>query len=203
MKNLIKTAAIVMIAMTSFSATFFSAQASNIEGKWFLHEFGELRSYHGDFLNVCSGAEFRTCRSVQYGFEKGDKDTFFGSTRLSIMKVTGGEPSSDHYAIEIYMQDLPTTPQGPFVLSIGGDIFQLAPSHWSSRSTEGYNVAETFTITDPELTAKLIKKMRKADNMRVLYDGYREKRFQLRGLSSALDANDAQTNKEELVSDKH
>lgn len=198
MKNIIKTVTIAGIAMTSFSA-----QASNIEGKWFLHEFGELRSYHGDFLNVCSGAEFRTCRSVQYGFEKGDKDTFFGSTRLSIMKVTGGEPSSDHYAIEIYMQDLPTTPEGPFVLSIGGDIFQLTPSHWASRSTEGYNVAETFTITDPELTAKLIKKMRKADNMRVLYDGYKEKRFQLRGLSSALDANEAQTNKGEPVPHKH
>lgn len=180
----------LLAGMLIFGA--FGAQAGNIDGKWFLHEFGELRAYHGDFLNVCSGSEFRTCRTVQYGFNKNDNDTFFGNTRLSIARTLGGGSAGDggppQYTIEVFIRDLPDDPNGPFTLSIDGEIFQLTEQDWKRGSPEGYNVAETFSIINPTLIDNLIAAMRKGGSIRLLYDGWKETRFQLRGISSALDA---------------
>ena len=189
MKKLSRTLIIALSGLTAIPAA-----ASGIEGKWFLHKFGELRSYHGDFLNVCSGAEFRNCRSVQYGFDQRPEERFFGDTRLSITKRSRGAGGSENYAIEIFINSLPDQPKGPFIFSVDGEIFSPTPGQVISGSPEGYNVSQTFSITDPELTEKMIKAMRKGDSLRILHDGYRETRFQLRGLSRALDANDAQVN---------
>lgn len=166
--------------------------ASGIDGQWFLHKFGELRSYHGDFLNVCSGADFRTCRSVQYGFNQRPEERFFGDTRLSISKQTQGAGTSESYAIEIFINSLPDKPTGPFIFSVDGEIFKPQTGQVISGSPEGYNVSQTFSITDPAFTEQMIAAMRKGNSLRVLHDGYRETRFQLRGFSSALDANETQ-----------
>lgn len=192
--------------MTSFFKILFAtgmlvsagipAHTANIDNKWFLHEFGELRAYHGDFLNVCDGYEFRSCRTVQYGFEAGKNDTFFGNSRLSIARIldnhasggTTGVGGPPQYTIEIYIRNLADNPRGPFTLSINGEIFQLSDDKWNAGSPEGYNVAETISITNPILVDKLIASMRKGDSLRVLYDGWKEERFQLRGISKALDA---------------
>lgn len=168
------------------------AHATNIDGKWFLHEFGELRAYHGDFLNVCFGAEFRNCRTVQYGFKADNSDTFFGSTRLTIARSLGTQTSGSsttlQYTIEIFIRDLPDDPKGPFTLSINGEIFQLSDQDWKKGSPKYDNVSETISIIDPALVEKLIIDMRKGDSLRVLYDGWKETRFQLRGITKALDA---------------
>jgi hypothetical protein len=62
------TSKIILLSAAIFGFGVANASALKLEGKWFLHEFGELRAYHGDFLNVCSGEDFRQCRTVQYGF---------------------------------------------------------------------------------------------------------------------------------------
>ena len=182
------------LAIALSSATALPSLATSIEGQWFLHKFGELRSYHGDFLNVCSGAEFRFCRTVQYGFDQRPEERFFGDTRLSIADRRSADGASKSYTIEIYINSLPDKPTGPFIFSVDGEIFNPKAGQVVSGSPEGYNVSQTFSITDPELTAKMIDAMRKGNSLRVLHDGYRETRFQLRGLSRALDANDAQAN---------
>lgn len=187
-----KTSIALALTLTSIAASH--SLSSNIEGQWFLHKFGELRSYHGDFLNVCSGAEFRFCRSVQYGFDQRPEERFFGDTRLSISDNRSGDGTSKSYSIEIYINSLPDKPTGPFIFSVDGEIFTPRKSQVVSGSPEGYNVSQTFSITDPALTEKMIKAMRKGNSLRVLHDGYNETRFQLRGLSSALDANDIQMN---------
>lgn len=169
-----------------------AAHAGALEGKWFLHRFGELRAYHGDFLNVCSGKNFTTCRTVQYGFGAQRNDHFFGETRLSIARVSDDANGSEKYTIEIYIAELPPVPKGPFTLSVDGDIFRLSDTQWKAGTTEGYNVEETISITDGALTATLINKMRSGNRLRVLYDDYNETRFQLRGFSDALDAIDKQ-----------
>lgn len=182
----------LFITIGMLVSTGIAAHAANIEGKWFLHKFGELRAYHGDFLNVCDGAEFRTCRTVQYGFNTNENDTFFGNTRLSIARTLGGGSAGGggppQYTIEIFIRDLDDAPKGPFTLSINGEIFQLSGQEWKAGSPEGYNVAETISITNPVLIDKLIASMRKGDSLRVLYKGWKETRFQLRGITKALDA---------------
>lgn len=182
----------LLLTIGILASSGITAQSGNIDGKWFLHKFGELRAYHGDFLNVCDGTQFRNCRTVQYGFDAGQSDAFFGNSRLSIARIldgestTGGDPAQ--YTIEIYIRDLPDDPQGPFTLSINGEIFQLSNQDWRAGSPEGYNVSQTFSIINPALTEKLIPSMRKGDSLRVLYDGWKQTRFQLKGLSNALDA---------------
>ncbi|MEP3196544.1 MAG: hypothetical protein ABJO57_01625 [Lentilitoribacter sp.] len=187
-----KTSIALALALSSITAS--QSLSSNIEGQWFLHKFGELRSYHGDFLNVCSGAEFKFCRTVQYGFDQRPEERFFGDTRLSIADQRSADGTSKSYTIEIFINSLPDKPTGPFIFSIDGEIFAPQAGQVVSGSPEGYNVSQTFSITDPALTAKMIAAMRKGNSLRVLHDGYRETRFQLRGISSALDANDIQMN---------
>ncbi|WP_162651162.1 hypothetical protein [Lentilitoribacter sp. Alg239-R112] len=167
-------------------------KAGNIDGKWFLHEFGELRAYHGDFLNVCSGTGFRSCRTVQYGFKAGDNDRFFGSSRLSIARTLGGGSSGvsgpPQYTIEFFVRNLPDDLKGPITLSIDGKIFQLEDKDWQMGSPEGYNVSETISLINPTQIDELIVAMRKGNSIRFLYEGWKETRFQLRGISNALDA---------------
>lgn len=164
--------------------------ASSIDGKWFLHKFGEMRAYHGDFLNVCTGEQFKQCRAVQYGFAPGNSDLFFGETRLSIARVLESDPAT--YTIEIFIRDLPDDPQGPFTLSIDGKVFQLSADDWQAGSPEGYNVAETISIIAPDLTDTLVTEMKAGNRLRVLYDGYQETHFQLRGITAALAAIETQ-----------
>lgn len=162
------------------------ATAASVDGKWFLHKFGEMRAYFGDFLNVCAGEEFKQCRTVQYGFAPGNSDPFFGETRLSITRVLESDPAT--YTIEIFIRDLPDEPQGPFTLSIDGKIFQLSADDWQAGSPEGYNVAETISIIAPDLTQRLVTEMKARNRLRILYDSYQETHFQLRGITAALAA---------------
>lgn len=172
----------ILFATGMLVGTGIPAHSANIDGKWFLHEFGELRAYHGDFLNVCDGYEFRSCRTVQYGFKASDNNTFFGNSRLSIARTLGGGSAGGggppQYTIEIYIRNLADNPRGPFTLSINGEIFQLSEQEWKAGSPEGYNVSETISIINPILVDKLITSMRKGDSLRVLYEGWKETHFQ-------------------------
>jgi len=170
--------------------------AATIDGKWFLHSFGEMRAYFGDFLAVCDEKDFRRCRVVQYGFKSeadldssgdGTQDSFFGSSRLSIQQhfdANGGMI----YDLDIFSVELPDTPRGPMILSIDGDIFQLSTDDWQAGSPEGYNVAQTFSVVDPLISTQLIAAMRAGNRLRVLHDNWTETHFQLRGITRALDA---------------
>lgn len=162
------------------------ANASSIDGKWFLHPFGEMRAYFGDFLNVCGGEEFKTCRTVQFGFSPKDTDLFFGDTRLSVARVPNNDQAT--YTLEIFIGDLPDQPQGPFTLSIDGKTFPLGSGDWQPGSPEGYNVAETISIIAPKLTQNLVEEMKGGNRLHVLYDGGKETPFQLRGFTAALAA---------------
>jgi len=170
--------------------------AGSIEGKWFLHPFGEMRAYFSDFLAVCDQQEFRRCRIVQYGFGAEDElgnepqspqSSFFGTSRLTIQQnfAANGDLT---YNFDIFSTKLLDIVKGPIVLSIDGEVFQLKQDEWQSGSPEGYNVAQTFSIIDPELSARLVDAMREGNRLRVLHDGWTETRFQLRGISRALDA---------------
>lgn len=178
------------LAILLFTVLALPGNAVPIDGKWFLHPFGELRAYFGDFLNVCVGDGFKTCRTVQFGFAPDTTDSFFGETRLSVTRVFNSDPAA--YTIEIFIRDLPDQPQGPFTLSIDGKIFQLSTEDWQPGSPKGYNVAETISIIDPVLTKSLVEEMKAGNRLRVLYDGYQETHFQLRGFTKALTAIEAQ-----------
>lgn len=168
--------------------------AASIDGKWFLHPFGEMRAYFSDFLAVCDGEDFKSCRVVQYGFGpdvEGNQvdapDGFFGNSRLSI-RLEISENNDPIYSIEVFSTKLPSTPKGPILLSIDGKVFQLSENDWQAGSPEGYNVAQSFSIVEPMLGAKLIAAMKSGNRLRVLHDGWTETQFQLRGITRAINA---------------
>jgi len=97
--------------------------------------------------------------------------------------------------IEIFIRELPDKPVRPFILSIDGKIFQLKDSDWIPKSHEGYDVSETFSIINPIMVDDIVKHMRGGNKLRVLFDGWNEVTFQLRGISSALDAIEVQIEK--------
>lgn len=152
---------------------------------WFLHHFGELRSYHGDWLDVCDDAGRGPCRAVQVLLRK-DGDTFFGESRLTLRVVDGG------FMIEVYDAGLPDGIGDILNFDFGTKQVAVTRRQWKLGETAYDNVAETFTVTDPALTAQLIDLIRAGRWLTVRYDmpdgTEGTAKFSLRGSTDALDA---------------
>lgn len=153
---------------------------------WFYHSFDELRSYHGDWLDVCDDNGAGACRAVQY-YRPEDFDSTFGQSRLAITFE-----ANDTYSIEVYDQGMPD-----YVDDISFDFgtFALTPDEWQLRlgmdAPEGQNrFAEVFFVEDPIFAATLVNAIRTEHHLVVYYrnpDGsYGEAPFSLRGSAAAL-----------------
>lgn len=152
--------------------------------QWFLHKFGELRSYHGHFLNVCRNGGLGPCRTVQYNIPPGG-DPFFGDAALKVHV----QESEARHVIEIYANALPPTPAGPIVFDIDGEVVVLSDDQWRPGTGDGFNVTQTLHVTDEGLNARLVGLMMKGNRLRVVHgSGAGELRFSLHGLTAALDA---------------
>lgn len=171
--------AALLVFMTS------SCQADS----WFQHEFGELRAYHKDWLNVCDENGAGLCRAVHYKL-RGDGDTFFGESRLALMHRGGSE-----FVIEIYDQGLTPLPDGDLVFDFGSEKVVLAPTKWHAGGADLVNVAETVAVTDAEVAAKLVELIRKKTRLDVTFvveeAPIAEATFSLRGSAAALAAIEA------------
>lgn len=164
------------IFVTALSLAGGAAAAK--DGQWFEHPFGELRMYHGDWLNVCQDSGAGDCRTVNYTIE--GFDTFFGTSRLALHRYADGG-----YGIEIYDRRLPMDPAGPFALSVDGKA--LSAEGWSDVTPDGVRVAETVSLNDPPVTAPIVSAMRRGYWLTVTHDAG-ESVFSLRGLTKALNA---------------
>ena len=150
---------------------------------WFLHSFGELRSYHGDWLDVCDDAGKGACRAVQTVLRK-DGPTFFGESRLTLRAQDGG------FAIEVYDAGLPDGIGATVVFDFGRE--QVPVTGWKVGEAAFDNVAETIAITDPAVVTPLMALIRAQRWLTVRYDlpdgTVGTARFSLRGSTAALDA---------------
>ncbi|MEO0496766.1 MAG: hypothetical protein AAF141_05270 [Pseudomonadota bacterium] len=151
-----------------------------------MHEFGELRSYHGDWLNVCRDNGKGDCRSVQVALKPGD-DPFFGESQLTVHASPKGD-----FQIEVFQRNMSTPVEGNISLcfdeicsGIGG------PEGWRSGSKDATNVAETFVITDKDVAALTVQRMIANNTLEVVHGPYGSEmraRFSLRGVTAALNA---------------
>jgi len=146
---------------------------------WFTHPFGELRSYNGDFLNVCSDGGAGACRTVNHVLEAGD--SFYGTSRLALHRVDGG------WAIELWDQDLPFDITQPFDLSVDGRAIAIDAADWSEISPDGVRVAQTQSILDPVVAAPLVDAIRRGFFLTVDHEAGQSV-FSLRGLIAAQSA---------------
>lgn len=154
----------------------FGAQADT---GWFMHPFGELRSYHGDFLNVCSDEGRGPCRTVNHVLVAGD--TFYGEARLALHSV------GDGWALEIWDQDLPFDANTPFALSVDGHALDVDPNPWSDMTPDGVRVAQSLSIINLDAAAPIIDTMRRGFFLTVAHEAG-EAVFSLRGLINAQNA---------------
>ena len=156
---------------------------------WFLHPFGELRSYHGDWLAVCAESGDGPCRAVQLALRDGD-DPFFGSSRLAVHPGRDGR-----YRIEVYDDGMPEARVDQVVFDFGEAEMSLASRGFSKGSVDGVNVAETIAILDQDLAARIARLIREENRVRVRYaEGdvvLGEAEFSLRGSAAALRAIEA------------
>lgn len=170
------------------------AEAAGIEKQWFVHPFGELRSYHGDWLAVCSKEETGNCRLVNYILMPGD--SFYGHGGVftfGFYKENGktknyldvNAPGVEHpYGSSVVLTfdhvDVPIMADN--ILS--GGIF--SPSK-NSSSIGRYEVYETFSILNVELIVAIKNNMEKARWLNLSYRNG-QVQFSLRGFSSAYKA---------------
>ena len=153
-----------------------AAQAPAEDGAWFLHPFGEMRAYFGDWLAVCAEAGRGPCRAVQIVLE--GEETRVGPARLAVHPQASGG-----HVLTLYMRGMPEAGRDPVIFAIDGHVLPGAP-----------NVMETLTISDPDVTGDLVDRMRAGLRLTVSYGGGGGPRggdqtvFSLRGLTAALDA---------------
>lgn len=178
MKTILFNSALLMACATPLAA-----------GPWFHHEFGELRSYHKDWLNVCDSSGTGPCRAVQYKL-RGDGDTFFGESRLALMHLGGTD-----FVIEVYDRGLNPLPEGDLVFDFGSEKVVLAPTKWHAGGADLVNVAETVAVTDTVEAAKLVELIRKKSRLTVTFvvedAPIAQADFSLRGSAAALAAIEA------------
>lgn len=151
---------------------------------WFLHEFGELRAYHGDYLSVCSNAGDGPCRTVQTGLRP---EGFLFDERL----VWHRAPDAGGWILEIMARGMPDALE-TVEIEIDGARRTLPSGSFETGGYDLANVAETFTVTDPEVNADLLAAMRAGNRMTVFWsppgasEGSRQ--FSLRGVTAATNA---------------
>ena len=155
---------------------------------WFLHPFGELRAYHGDFLSVCADDGAGPCRTVQTYADPGS-EAFF-DTRLAVHRLD----VSPGWVVEIMDRGMPDRVD-TLRVTIDGEVWDVAPEARRRGGHDLAGVAETVTITGAALNAALVAAMRAGNRMTVRYapesGGDGEARFSLRGFTAATDAIDA------------
>ncbi len=183
------SAAALALAL-AISAPSLPARADVANGDWFVHEFGELRSYHGSWLAVCESSGAGDCRAVQYLFGK-SKDRFFGDSRLSIGPLAAED--GDSTVIELYDRGAPDRPLGPVTFEIGRRSWVLQPGRTvtEARTGAGGTISESYQIVDPDLVSDILASMRSGRRLRIGYqtdDGRKHLVFSLSGFSTTTRA---------------
>ena len=177
-----------MPAPRSFLAIAFSVllitPAAAVD--WVQHKFGELRAYHGDWLNVCTKDGKGDCRTVQIPLKAGD-DPFFGESQLTLHVAPEGS-----YQIEFFQRNL--IADRDMYIGFCFDDFCSGtdgPTTWRPGSKGAENVAETIIFTDAELSKLMVERMIKNNRLEIVYgpnDASKRAKFSLRGVTAALKA---------------
>jgi invasion protein IalB len=154
---------------------------------WFLHPYGELRAYHGDWLAVCDNAGEGPCRAVQIMLEPGE--TRVGPARLALERRNSGR-----FDIVFHHQALIGGVRDPLALVIDGQSLTLAPDQWATGEPGLPNVIAAFHIVDPALIETLVARMKAGRRLTLRHDAG-EAHFSLRGVTAALAAIEAQADR--------
>jgi len=157
---------------------------------WFLHEYGELRAFHGDWTAVCNDAGAGDCRVVQTQKDPGS-DAFFDS-RLSLLRRHSGSG----WTVELMDRGLINSDVRAVTLSVDGTTVPVDADDWTPSRTSDDNAIDSLYITGADVTDRLVALMRPGAWVTLGYDpasdGDGMAAFSLRGVTAAMGAVDAQ-----------
>jgi len=155
-------------------------------GPWFKHRFGELRAYHGDWLNVCEDGGAGQCRTVQTYVGSG-KDRFFGESKLSVYIE-----HNDRVSVEVYDMGMPALTGASLRFDFGDQIISVPADQWRIGARDAENVAETVFIPPSEISTRLVTLIRAKARLKVTYPLHGADSgiapFSLRGSNAAIAA---------------
>jgi len=156
---------------------------------WFLHEHGDLRAYHGDWLAICEDAGAGPCRVVQSSADPGS-DAYF-DMRLAAHRLD----DSPDWAIEVMDRGMPAGALTELRLSFDGVAATVPVTAWTVGDIASPMAADTVTIRDQDLALDLVARMKAGNRMRVTYaprgEGDGRADFPLRGVTAAMNAIEA------------
>lgn len=155
-------------------------------GPWFQHEYGEMRSYHGDWMAVCAKAGEGACRIVATAKDPGSSAFF--DLRLAAHRIDG----SPYWAIEVMDRNMPASTLTSLTFDFDGDKVSIPVGAWVQGDFDGYNAVDTVVIRDGDLATGLVDRMIAGRRVIVTYEPHGEgdgrAEFSLRGVASASNA---------------
>lgn len=157
---------------------------------WFKHPFGELRSYHLDWLAICAEDGAGSCRVVYSAADIGSGAAF--DRRLTLRY----DEAAETWTPEVMDRGMPSGELSQLAFSFDGDDAVYVPTGaYVAGEAGAADVAETVTVTDADLIADIVAEMRAGKALAVTYfpkgtgDGSAE--FSLRGVRDAQAAVEA------------
>ncbi|MDX2484160.1 MAG: hypothetical protein QNK42_10940 [Pseudodonghicola sp.] len=153
---------------------------------WFLHDYGELRAYHGDWLAVCDDGGDGPCRVVQTGVDPGSNAYF--DQRLAAHRID----NSPDWAIEVMDRGMPAAALTELRFRFDGQQVTVPPASWTLGDMLSPNASDMVTIRDPDLAYALVARMKAGNRVTVTYapkgEGDGSASFHLRGVTAAMNA---------------
>lgn len=140
---------------------------------WIMHPFGELRSYHGDWLAVCDDLGKGPCRLVHLG-----QDPYVRVAILvnpTAVEVTLGAAEGDWSLVD---------------LALDGQAFDLPDYAWTLGLYNVPNVVGSCVVMEDPVLGDLIAKLKSANRLNVQMDGAMVS-VPLRGVTAGLRAIEA------------
>ncbi|MCR9089191.1 MAG: hypothetical protein NXH97_20905 [Rhodobacteraceae bacterium] len=144
------------------AAALIATGANAADGQWFESRFGEQRSYFQDWLAVCDDSGAGQCRLVQEAASDAPDSSFY---RVAILLLEADR----RWVMEISSRYMSADQLNDVSFTIDGDVIDSPEGSWKVGSNEVANIADTITVTDPELMGTLMTGMRDGASMQIDY----------------------------------
>ena len=162
------------------------ASAALAQSGWFQHEFGELRSYHTDWMAVCADSGAGQCRILRADIDPGS-NAFF-DLRLALYRIDG----SPDWVLEVMDRNMPATDVQELIFDFGSSEIVVPAAEISAGDYEYGGAVDSVHLRNPQIVADILAKMKAGRFVTVRYTpeggGDGEAEFSLRGVQSAVRA---------------
>ncbi|WP_424966718.1 MULTISPECIES: hypothetical protein [unclassified Dinoroseobacter] len=174
--------ALTLALATGLAVVPFAPALADLD--WFQHPFGERRAYVQDWLAVCADSGAGPCRLVRSNQDS--RGPAFDS-RVSLHLAPGG------WTMEVMDRGMPSETLSELRFFFDETLLIVATRQDFIPGERDFpNILETVTLTNPDLTDRLLSAMRAGGELVITYrpegSGDATVIIPLRGVTAGLDA---------------